>query len=99
MNKPFHECPRFDFCSVNACPLDPMMKNSIEDDPETECKALSSVRRSIAEKYELPNRGMTKKELQREARRIRSKKQWEKLSEAEKQKRIDRIIPFAYKTA
>ena len=99
MIKPFLECPRFDFCSVNACPLDPQIKESLEDDPETECKALLSVRKKIAEKYQLSNQGMTLKELQREARRIRAKMQWQKLSNEEKQKRINQLIPFASKTA
>ncbi|MFW9940368.1 MAG: hypothetical protein ACFFFT_04955 [Candidatus Thorarchaeota archaeon] len=99
MIKPYLECPRFDFCSVNACPLDSQNRESIPDDPETECKSLLFIRKRIAEKYNLPNHGMTEKEMIRERRRIAAKKRWENLSDEEKHKRMSNLMHYSSKMA
>jgi hypothetical protein len=87
-NKPslsaYHECPNFDSCSVNACPLASEDYESLPDDPETECTAMLSTRQRIAAKYGLSNQGKTKKELISVARSERAKAQWAGLSSAER---------------
>ena len=80
----YHECPNFDSCSVNACPLASEDYESLPDDPETECTAMLSTRQRITAKYGLPNQGKTKKELINGARSERAKAQWAGLSAAER---------------
>ena len=53
MQKPFTDCPRFNKCSVNKCPLDPdydTMKTH-PDDPERKCRLSKNRRIAIAENY------------------------------------------------
>jgi hypothetical protein len=83
----YHECPNFDSCSVNACPLAGEGYESLPDDPETECTARLSTRQRVATKYGLPNQGMTKKELISKSRSLRAKAQWKDLSPAERSRR------------
>jgi hypothetical protein len=56
------ECPRFNTCSVNNCPLDPHPNHSA--DQQTKCKMEKSVRQRIAAKYhgQLANGGLTARE-------------------------------------
>ena len=91
--KPYHECPRFEECSVNRCPLDPegAGRVSLPDDPEVRCKARLSTRMRIAAKYDLPNRGKTDQELSRERRSDQKKAWWASLSGEEKTKRLARL--------
>jgi hypothetical protein len=84
----YHECPNFDSCSVNACPLAGEGFESLPDDPETECTAKLSTRQRIATKYGLPNEGMTNKELISRSRSLRAKAQWKSLSSAERYRRM-----------
>jgi hypothetical protein len=87
-NEAFRECPKFDSCSANDCPLDTNPHTfTVEDDPETECTYRYAERKKIAEKYGLPNMGMTKKELVGYHRSQKKKLWWKNLSE-EKKKRI-----------
>ncbi len=95
--KPYKECPRFDSCSANDCPLNPMKLESLPDDPETECRAQPSVRLMIADMYNLSNRGMTDKEIKREARRIRAKKRWNDYPDEKKEKILNNIRPYTKK--
>ena len=94
-NRPYRECPRFESCSVNHCPLDPKAENrvSLPDDPETECKGRITTRKEIALKYSLLNRGMTEKEIRREQRSKAKKAWWESLPEEEKQRRLANLKP------
>lgn len=75
IKQPFEECPRFDKCCVNHCPLDPKAKQRIsyEFDPEKNCPLAKTIRQRIGEKYGLENRGLKPRELA--ARRI-----WEKMT-------------------
>ena len=59
---PARECPRWDHCSVNACPLDPYPR--IAGDRETHCPMEKGVRVRIGSKYPeiLPRGGLTPKE-------------------------------------
>lgn len=59
------ECPSFESCSVNDCPLADGTFESLPEDPETECKARISTRQRIAAKYNLSNGGLTHKEVKR----------------------------------
>ena len=51
--EPFRDCPLFERCSVNVCPLDPdrNLRTHCTDDPETKCKARLTVIREIAASY------------------------------------------------
>ena len=71
MKEAYLDCPKWDRCSVNSCPLDSEQDEheSRPDDPQTKCKAGRSERYKIGKETELPRRGLTKKEwaaLQRE---------------------------------
>jgi hypothetical protein len=94
-NRPYLECPRFESCSVNHCPLDPKaaIRVSLPDDPEKKCKARITLRKEIALKYGLSNRGMTERELTRERRSKAKKAWWASLPEEEKQKRLANLKP------
>ena len=64
VHQPYDECPRFNRCSVNNCPLSfsyPLFK--YPEDKETRCKLAKSIRVRIGSKYpELKFQGMTAKE-------------------------------------
>lgn len=63
VHQPYDECPRFNRCSVNNCPLSlsyPLFKFS--EDREIRCKLAKSIRVRIGGKYELKYQGMTAKE-------------------------------------
>ena len=93
--KPYKECPSFEGCSVNHCPLDPEAESrvSLPGDPETKCNARISTRKSIAAKYGLANEGMTKRELRRKKRSKAKKAWWESLPEEEKQRLLANLKP------
>lgn len=65
--EPYHECPRFDRCSVNHCPLDPSQdtRQSRKDDLQPKCTLEKSVRARIGAKYAdiLPMLGLTRAEF------------------------------------
>lgn len=84
MREPFYDCPRFDFCSVNDCPLSFKKSFSIPGDPETVC-TLSKVRRmKIASIYNLPTMGLKPKEHA-------AKKRWESLDSTKKNKALNNL--------
>jgi len=84
----YYECPNFNQCSVNNCPISTQNFESIDDDPELKCKCRINIRKQIAEKYGL-EKFMTVQELNREKRREKSREKWDKLSEYEKFRRIN----------
>jgi len=51
--QPLFDCPRFDACSVNACPLDPQYPDrpSHPDDFERKCTLGKTYRERIAARY------------------------------------------------
>jgi len=76
--RPVELCPRFDSCSVNACPLDPDSELhggpciALDDDPETRCMAHRATRESIAVQCGYPAEwARTKREIRRDANRAR----------------------------
>lgn len=91
---PDQECPRFDHCSVNKCPLHPNYKNltTCPEDPETECRAAMRNRMHIAACHqgETAYGGMTEEEWKREERRRQGRARWEALSAEEKAKLVER---------
>jgi len=93
--EPYKDCPRFEKCSVNCCPLDIEARSrvSLPDDPDTECRARIVTRKLIALKYGLMNKGMTEKEIIRERRSKARKAWWNSLPEEEKQRRLANLKP------
>lgn len=66
MIQPYRECPRFNECSVNRCPLDAAYPNQFvhKQDKQQICPMEKPVRVRIAAKYQgvLPMEGMTTRE-------------------------------------
>ena len=66
MIKIYHECPSFERCSCNACPLDPLREQEgrIRLFKEDKCVAHKPTRFKIGSKYPnlLPEQGLTKQE-------------------------------------
>lgn len=62
--KPFKECPHFDTCSRNLCPLDPNITKRFKPIEDERCRAWKSTRRKIGEQYPdlLPHKGLTARE-------------------------------------
>ena len=58
-----YECPRFDFCSVNYCPLDieKDIHKSSKYDKQTKCLLKKNIRVRIG--ANLPNRGFRGSEI------------------------------------
>ena len=52
-NQPFEQCPNFEICSVNVCPLDPNRDKCFTHptDPEKACTLDKTTRIQIATKY------------------------------------------------
>ena len=73
MNEPNRDCPQFDTCAVNNCPLHSVYPElSVSElDAETECRAWPSTRQRIAAAYPgvLAYEGLTEHEHRREVRR------------------------------
>jgi hypothetical protein len=81
---PYQECPRFDSCSVNQCPLDPLMleRDTHPDDPEKDCRASRRTRLAIAAQHPdvvLPTGGLTLAEVARDRARTAAKAKWDAL--------------------
>jgi hypothetical protein len=93
-NEPFRECPRFDRCSVNSCPLDPDqdLHTVHKLDKEQKCPMEKGVRVRIGSKYPdlLPRLGLTSLEWA-------AKQRMSKLSTAEKLKAIERLSAHQFK--
>jgi hypothetical protein len=86
---PFHECPRYERCSINHCPLDPLWHGrvSLRDDPEPgPCTLPRKRRMKIAAGHAslLPWRGMYTRELLAVQR-------WEALGPEEQERRKEAL--------
>lgn len=68
---PFEECPRFNRCSCNVCPLDPDVELRFALPGEMECRAERPTREAIAARYpgQLPWRGLLPEERKRDERK------------------------------
>jgi len=62
--KPYYECPSFNVCSANVCPLDPDIKLRKKITGEEKCRAYKTTRVKIGGKYPelLKFKGLTHKE-------------------------------------
>ena len=71
MPKPFQECPSFDACSCNVCPLDPDAGRLVALPGEERCHAKRTTREVIAARHLglLPGRGLLPREIRRDARK------------------------------
>jgi len=61
---PYAECPNFNKCNCNKCPLDPGIEERIKLPDDEKCRAEKSTRMRIGAKYPqlLKYQGLTKKE-------------------------------------
>ena len=75
------KCPRFSWCDVPKCPLDPHMNKRVAYPGEPKCTLAKSIRYRLGEG--LPYHGLTKAEWT-------AKKRWEEKPEEEKQRIIER---------
>lgn len=64
MKAPYEDCPRYDSCDVNKCPLDPDIKHRNKVPGEGKCTMRKSVRLRIGGLHSqvLPLQGLTKRE-------------------------------------
>lgn len=87
------ECPRFEKCGVNRCPLHKNYKKlqPSEFDLEQKCSVAKSIRLRIGKEYKLSNLGLTEKELS-------ARKRWENMplekQEAIKERMRKTLISF-----
>ncbi len=84
--KPFENCPRFERCQINKCPLHPDFLNLENDssDPAIKNKEKcvpKSYRKKIGLAFKLKNLGLTQRELT-------SQKNWESLTPEQKESKI-----------
>jgi hypothetical protein len=80
---PYHECPSFERCNANVCPLDPFQHEKETLEGEDVCRAEEPTRLRIGEKYPqiLKERGLTHKRFQAQER-------WNALSNEQRQFRL-----------
>ena len=76
MKMPYEECPRFNSCSINICPLDPFIHQKEKLFDEQDCPMEKGVRLKLGK--DLQSLGLTPRELQ-------GKRRWEALPEANKE--------------
>jgi len=88
---PPENCPRFDYCQINSCPLHPDYKQLQNDSSDPafngykKQKCINKKRRMlIAKAFGLKSLGLTPRELS-------SKKMWDNMSEKDKQEKINKI--------
>lgn len=75
----YHVCPVFDRCSCNICFLDKDVKLRTynEIDQQRKCKCPKRIRKEIGTYFNLPNKGLTSRE-------ISGAKRWDNLSQEQK---------------
>jgi hypothetical protein len=89
--EPFKECPQFQTCSCNFCPLDPDADKRIALPGEETCTARRSVRERIASRCpDLPRGGLTLAEVARDRRRAAARERWEALPQEERDRRLSK---------
>ena len=93
--RPWEECPSFDVCSVNACPLRPdyLKLRNDPDDPETKCHAQRAKREEIALRYPgvLPTEWGVNHELTKDKRSLAMKARWNALTPEEQENIRDKL--------
>ena len=94
MIEPFRECPQFESCSCNGCPLDPAQGEREALEGDEPCLARRATRVAIVARYpELALDGL----LHAERVRDRKRAKWLALPEAERLARTAHLRPFALK--
>jgi len=80
MIQPYEDCPRFQKCNVNVCPLDSDINDKFLLEGEDKCRVEKPTRLRIGSKYSylLPHQGFTKRE-------VHNKEKWDAKSPAEKE--------------
>jgi len=87
--QPFKECPRYQVCSCNECPLDYLMLSRIALPGEMTCRAQRKVREAIALKHpDLPTKGLTHAEIAGDSRRAAARARWAALPLEEQARRL-----------
>ena len=83
---PYHECPRFNHCSANVCPLDPLSDEKETLESEDICKVEKPTRLRIGAKYPdlLRFVGYKKREYQ-------SKQAWNNLTPEKRTSNLQRL--------
>jgi len=85
MKNPYEECPQFEKCGCNVCPLDPAINEKFALEGDNKCKAEKPTRIKIAIKYpELPMGGLNSREFRNKAR-------WEAFSPEKKALVLQRL--------
>jgi hypothetical protein len=89
-NSAHEECPRYEFCNINNCPLHKDYNKILQNDPsdpsqqkKDKCVA-KSIRKRIGLKWKLENQGMTSREK-------KSQENWNNLPEDVKNERIAKL--------
>jgi len=105
---PNEDCPGFDSCSVNKCPLSlryaelgtVLADKNGRGDPETRCLARRKTRETIAAKYPglLANGGLLDREVRRDERKRKARVRWQALPEEEKARRKAGLAEARQKT-
>lgn len=63
MRMPYPQCPRFENCSCNICPLDPLVNEKIKIPEDEKCLLRKFKRLQIGSQFsELKFRGLTSRE-------------------------------------
>ena len=84
---PYEECPSFNECSCNKCPLDPDLSERVVLKGEDKCKAQKPTRERIGKKHpnSLPYKGLTKREYD-------GRKRWANLPSDKKKLIVERAL-------
>ncbi len=73
MKNPYEDCPRFQNCSVNVCPLDPLMNEKVALPEDAKCSAQIGTRLEIVKQYpdvSFQFQGLTSKENSKHKRSL-----------------------------
>lgn len=71
MKQPYQECPQFNGCNCNVCPLDPEMRNKEVMEGDGVCVAQKPTRLRIGARYPelLPMGGLNYREFRNKSKR------------------------------
>ncbi len=99
-NRVFHECPSFENCGANECPLDFMMLERFSLPGEADCRARRATRIAIAARYpDLPTGGLTRAEIVHDRQSALRKARWAALPPEEQVRRLAALADIRLKRA
>ncbi len=95
MKNPFEECPSFNSCGCNRCPLDLNMLEMPALEGEEKCKASRATRLAIVERYpvKFPTGGLKESEISRDKRSAAAKVRWNALPDDVRASHLARLKP------